>query len=126
MHRAEGVRILLPQRSLVGFRHLFRQLQRLLPSTHLAVADSETMHRVEGVRMLLPQRSLVGFHHFFRQLQRLLSSTHLAVADSETMHRAEGVRMLLLLASTTCSVSCSASCRRPTSLYASANLAAIL
>lgn len=37
VHRAEGVRMLLPQRSLPRFDHLFRQLQRLLPSTHLTV-----------------------------------------------------------------------------------------
>ena len=42
-----------PQRSLVGFHHLFHQLQRLLPSTHLAVPDGESVHRAEGVRMLL-------------------------------------------------------------------------
>ena len=29
----------LPQRSLVGFHHLFCQLQRLLPLTHLTVCE---------------------------------------------------------------------------------------
>ena len=66
MYRAESVRILLPQGSLVDFHHLFRQLQRLLPSTHLTIANNENVHRAEDVRMLLPQGSLSHFYHLFR------------------------------------------------------------
>ena len=32
-----GVRMLLPKTSLARFHHLFRQLQRILPSMHLVV-----------------------------------------------------------------------------------------
>lgn len=73
--------MLLPQHPLVGFHYSFRQLQRVLPSTRLAVPDGEIVHRAEGVTMLLPQRSIPRFHHLFRQLQRVLSSTHPAVCE---------------------------------------------
>ena len=39
MYPVEGVRMLLSQGSLSRFRHLFRQLQRILPSMHLAVCE---------------------------------------------------------------------------------------
>ena len=87
--------MLLAQGSLVYFYHSFRQLQRLLFSTHPVVTFGEVVHRAEGVRMLLAQGLFFFFHHSLRQLQRLLLSTHFVVTFGEVVHRTEGVRMLL-------------------------------
>ena len=45
--------MLLAQGPLPYFYYSLRQLQRLLLSTRLAVADGESVYRAEGVRMLL-------------------------------------------------------------------------